>query len=144
MKLHADDVGAVGWVLTAVSGFCAVLFGVTGVIGSLADSRDVMLAALIGMANSGVVLAVGLYMGGFPAGSGPGWMKRREERVNKSDIEVGDIVSRGQWSSIDLLVDGGCPRCGAAVEKGDVFVWNTKRCDWEHRDCVDPKAGDTP
>ena len=78
MKLSADDVGAIGWVLTAVSGSCAVLFGVVGVIGSAADSRGVMLAALIGMVVSGVVLAVGLYMCGFPAGSGPGWMKKGE------------------------------------------------------------------
>jgi len=78
MKLHADDVGAIGWVLTGTSGSWAVLWGAVGVIGSVADSRNVMLAALIGMAVSGVVLAVGLYMCGFPAGSGPGWMKKGE------------------------------------------------------------------
>ena len=76
MKLSADDVGVIGIVLTGLSGTFAVLFGVVGLIGSVADSRDVMLAALIGMAVSGVVLAVGLYMCGFPAGSGPGWMKK--------------------------------------------------------------------
>jgi hypothetical protein len=78
MKLSADDVGVIGIVLTGLSGSWAVLWGAVGLIGSVADSRDVMLVALIGMAVSGVVLAVGLYMCGFPAGSGPGWMKKGE------------------------------------------------------------------